>query len=123
MRVFLGFCFSESIFGGFSVNGKVFLLRSSSNTQLRYPCLYLPSSPPPPRGIMTRHKNKFDCKSDVPFLLPFLLFHKGDLVVVNSSYELIVIIDYFRTRKFSFLIYVHTFYFAFSWFSLLRLVN
>ena len=76
-------------------------------------------------GIITLHKNKFDYKSGVPFLLPFLLFQTGHLVVVvNSSHELIVvIIDYFRTQKFSFSIYVHAFYFAFSWFSLLRLVN
>ena len=75
-------------------------------------------------GIITRHKNKFDYKSDVPFLLAFMLFQRGHLVVVvNSSHEFIVIINQFRTRKFSFLIYLHTFYFAFSRFSLLRLVN
>ena len=44
--------------------------------------------------IITLHKNKIDCKSGVPFLLPFLLFQTGHLVVVvNSSHALIVIID------------------------------
>ena len=39
-------------------------------------------------------KKKFDYKSGVPFLFPFLLFQTGDLVVVvNSSHELLVIID------------------------------
>ena len=45
-------------------------------------------------GIITLHKNKFDYKSGVPFLLPFLLFQTGDMVLVVKSYhELIVIID------------------------------
>ena len=45
-------------------------------------------------GIITLHKNKFDYKSGVPFLLSFLLFQTGHLVVVvNSSHEFIVIID------------------------------
>ena len=45
-------------------------------------------------GIITRHKNKFDYKSDVPFLLPFMIFQRGHLAnVVNSSHEFIVIID------------------------------
>ena len=45
-------------------------------------------------GIITLHKNKFDYKSGVPFLLPFLLFQTGRhlVVVVNSSHELIVTI-------------------------------
>ena len=38
-------------------------------------------------GIITLHKNEFDYKSGVPFLLPFLLFQMGHLVVVvNSSH-------------------------------------
>ena len=45
-------------------------------------------------GIITLHKHKLDYKSGVPFLLPFLLFQTGHLVViVNSSYEPTVIID------------------------------
>ena len=40
--------------------------------------------------IITLHKNKFDYKSGVPFLLPFLLFQTGHLVVVvNSSMNLL----------------------------------
>ena len=39
-------------------------------------------------GIITRHKNKFNYKSNIPFLSSLLM---GNLVIaVNSSHELIV---------------------------------